>query len=61
MGRGARHYGGQSALTAGEVAEGVLSRLDRWTDRAMPRWRTVALDGGEIHHDAITENPQTSV
>lgn len=43
-GKRATHCGGQSALTATGAAEWDLSRLDRWTDRATPRWQTLALD-----------------
>lgn len=37
--RRAAHCGGQSALT-----EQDLSRLDRWTDRATPRWQPERTD-----------------
>lgn len=49
MGRRATHCGGQSALTAAGVAEWYLSRLDRWTDRATPRWTALAVDASVIH------------
>lgn len=49
--RGATRCRGQSALTATGIAEWELSRFDRWTDRATPRWQTLALDG---QHDAQT-------
>lgn len=61
MGRRAAHYGGQSALTAAGVAEWYLSRLDRWTDRATPRWTALAADASVSHQreGAYTPTQQT--
>lgn len=56
-GRKATHCGGQSALTATGVAKWDLSRLDRWTDRATPRWQTLALNASvstQTHQRAHT-------
>lgn len=55
----AANCGGQSALTAAGVAEWDLSRLDRWTDRAMPHWRSLALDASTDVHPQ--ERTQTSM
>lgn len=57
MGRRATHCRGQSALTAAGVAEWYLSRLDRWTDRATPRWTALAVDASVSHQREGAHTP----
>lgn len=62
-GRRATRCGGQSALTATGVTEWDLSRLDRWTDRATPRWQTLALDASvsaRTHQRALANTPTST-